>query len=86
MAITWQLVSVNKSGTGISATVQEGIDDVYVPDVGIYSSDVFHKTHGKDKILQNLKEKINADRTKKSQQDAIKATIDMSGFEAFLNS
>jgi hypothetical protein len=84
--ITWNLdrLALDKD-TNIIVTVSELDDDILTGRA--YTASMDKRTDNvKIELLKELKQQILADRAKTSYEDTIKATVDLSGFEDFINS
>lgn len=86
MATTWKFADLNSIVLGkddnVTLSIQEVIDAVPGK---IYISSKFHKKYPGQTFLDDLKITINADRAKKASEGIIKGTIDLTNYEAFLN-
>lgn len=93
MAITWKLLKCQLGNDdNLTLSVQGVTGQKLDPrtaeqvNVGKIYSVRFHKKHPKAVFLAALKEQIKADRAKAQAESVIGDTIDLSGFETFINS
>lgn len=80
-ATTWKLESLALNKDIATVTVREVVDGV---DGKTYSVSL-HKSHPLSDFKAALKEKILKDRQKQAVIDTIKASVDFTNFEAYLN-
>lgn len=82
MASTWSIKSAKITGDLKTITIQETVDGV---DTRTYSESV-HKTAPTPELKEKLKKKINDDRKERQKLEILKAGINFTNFETFLNS